>query len=99
MARLRQLYEDVMDVALRATLKEFGFKRKSYATYIMERPDRRWYFELEAEPRLGTGFEDMAGCIFRPSTRSARSTFPASGYSTRSTGPSPVPMSRRTSRS
>jgi hypothetical protein len=61
MARLRQLYEDVMDVALRATLKEFGFKRKSYATYIMERPDRRWYFELEAEPRLGTGFEDMAG--------------------------------------
>ena len=61
MARLRQLYEDVMDVALRTTLKEFGFKRKSHATYIMDRPDRLWYFELEAEPRLGIGFEDLPG--------------------------------------
>ena len=56
-ARERQFYEDVMDVALRATLKKFGFKRKSHATYIMDRPDRRWILELESEPRLGAGFE------------------------------------------
>lgn len=61
MARERQLYEDVMDVALRATLKEFGFKRKSHATYVMDRPERRWIFELESEPRLGIGFEAMPG--------------------------------------
>jgi hypothetical protein len=47
MARERQWYEDVMDVALRATLKEHGFRRKSHATYICEHsPDRVWAFEL-----------------------------------------------------
>lgn len=61
MARGRHLYDEVMDVALRATLKEFGFKRKTRATYIMDRSERRWYFELEAEPRLGIGFEAMPG--------------------------------------
>jgi hypothetical protein len=61
MAREKQSYEYVMDVALRATLKEHGFKRKTYATYIRETEDRVWIFELETEPRLGAGFDDMAG--------------------------------------
>ena len=64
MARNRQLYEDVMDVALRATLKEFGFKRKSYATYIMDRPERRWIYELWSEPRIGAGFNETAAVGF-----------------------------------
>lgn len=60
MARERQLYEDVMDVALRATLKDFGFKRKSHTTYIMDRPERRWIYKLWAEPRFGAGFDENA---------------------------------------
>ena len=47
MARGRQWYEDVMDVALRATLKEHGYKKKSHTTYICEHsPNRRWTFHL-----------------------------------------------------
>lgn len=61
MARERQSYEYVMDVALRATLKELGFKRKTYAAYIRETEDRVWIFELGAEPMIGAGFSDMAG--------------------------------------
>ena len=65
MARNRQWYEDVMDVALRATLKEAGFKRKSRATYICEhRADRVWFFEIEAH-RGGPAFEEKSG-IFVP---------------------------------
>jgi len=61
MARERQLYEYVMDVALRATLKEHGFKRKTYASYIRETENRVWIFELTTEPRIGAGFADTAG--------------------------------------
>lgn len=65
MARTRQWYEDVMDVALRATLKEFGFKRKSHATYICEHsPDRVWIFEIE-NWRTRNGFYDWTA-IFVP---------------------------------
>ena len=65
MARNRQWYEDVMDVALRATLKEFGFKRKSRTNYICEHsPERVWIFEIE--PRRGHDrFRDWSG-IFVP---------------------------------
>ena len=59
MAR-RQLYDDVMDVALRATLKEYGFTRKTRRDYILERPDRIWIFELEMAPDPRPGFETMA---------------------------------------
>jgi len=52
MAR-RQIYDDVMDVALRNTLKECGFTRKTRRDYILERPDRIWIFELEMVPNRG----------------------------------------------
>lgn len=61
MARERAYYEDIVDVALRATLKEHGFKRKTHATYIQDQPNRRWIFELEAERRIGNGFDASAG--------------------------------------
>ena len=65
MARSRQWYEDVLDVALRATLKEAGFKRKSHATYICERrADRVWVFEIESL-RGGPAFEERSG-VFVP---------------------------------
>ena len=65
MARERQWYEDVMDVALRATLKEHGFKRKSPATYVCDHsPDRIWVFEIEIWKSL-IGFKDWTA-IFVP---------------------------------
>jgi hypothetical protein len=65
MARNRQWYEDVMDVALRATLKEFGFKRKSRTNYICEHsPERVWIFEIELS-RHHLPFRDWSG-IFVP---------------------------------
>lgn len=65
MSRNRQWYEDVMDVALRATLKEHGFKRKSRTNYVCEHsPERVWIFEIE--PRRGQDrFRDWSG-IFVP---------------------------------
>ena len=44
---MRRDYEDVMDVKLRATLKELGFERKGAATYVFERPRVTWFFELK----------------------------------------------------
>lgn len=52
----RQMYEDVLDVALRQTLKEHGFTRKSRRDYVLERPGRIWTFEVEMERRMGDGF-------------------------------------------
>lgn len=52
----RQMYDDVLDVALRQTLIDHGFKRKSKRDYMQERPGRVWYFEVEMERRLGMGF-------------------------------------------
>ena len=54
-----------MDVALRATLKEFGFKRKSRTNYVCEHsPDRVWVFEIEPW-RQHHPFRDWSG-IFVP---------------------------------
>lgn len=65
MARQRQWYEDVMDVALRATLKEFGFKRKSHTNYVCEHsPERIWFFEIKTW-RQSDQFTDITG-IFVP---------------------------------
>ena len=65
MTRSRQWYEDVMDVALRATLKEFGFKRRSRTNYVCEHsPDRVWVFEIEPW-RQHHPFRDWTG-IFVP---------------------------------
>jgi len=62
MARNRQWYQDVMDVALRATLKEFGFKRKSPTTYICERSaDRLWTFSIGPASRYNEDFSDFLG--------------------------------------
>ncbi len=49
MAR-KQIYDYVMNVALRDTLKEFGFTRKTRRDYILERSDRIWIFEVEMAP-------------------------------------------------
>ena len=49
MPRRRQHYEDIMDVKLRATLKDLGFKRKSHASYIHEGPKVRRIFEQDRE--------------------------------------------------
>lgn len=66
MARWRKWYEDVMDVALRATLKEHGFKRKSPSTYICEHsPDRVWAFELALCRSPAEYFCECSG-IFAP---------------------------------
>ena len=62
MSRNRQDYEDVMDVKLRWTLKELGFKRKSHATYVHERPKVTRIFELHMDKR-GFGFFDLAGVL------------------------------------
>jgi hypothetical protein len=62
MARNRQDYEDVMDVKLRWTLKELGFKKKSHATYIHERPKVTRVFELHPD-KWGCGFYDEAGVL------------------------------------
>lgn len=65
MSRNRQWYEDVMDVALRATLKEHGFKRKSRTNYVCEHsPERIWIFEIEPW-RQHHPFRDWSG-IFVP---------------------------------
>ncbi len=64
MAR-RQLYDDVMDVALRATLEKNGFSRKTRRDYVREQPDRMWYFELEMAPDPWPGFEATA-TVFLP---------------------------------
>ena len=62
MPRRRQSYEDIMDVKLRATLKELGFKRKSHATYIREDPKVRRIFELELDHNvISADFTDGAG--------------------------------------
>lgn len=62
MARRRQWYEDVMDVALRATLKECGFKRKSPRMYVCEHsPNRRWTFKLGPCKSLGESFSGVSG--------------------------------------
>lgn len=54
-----------MDVALRATLKEFGFKRKSRTNYVCEHlPERTWVFEIEPM-RQHHPFRDWSG-IFVP---------------------------------
>jgi hypothetical protein len=69
MARQRQWYEDVMDVALRATLKEFGFKRKSRTNYVCEHsPERVWIFEIEPWSQHHP-FRDWSG-IFVPEIES-----------------------------
>lgn len=52
----RQMYDDVLGVALRQTLKEHGFSRKTKRDYVQERAGRAWYFEVEMERRLGAGF-------------------------------------------
>lgn len=66
MARWRQWYEDVVDVALRATLKEHGFKRKSPSTYVFDRsPDRVWAFELGLCHSQAEYFSECSG-IFAP---------------------------------
>ena len=62
MARNRQDYEDVMDVKLRWTLKELGFKMKSQKTYIHERPKVTRIFELHLD-KWGYGFYDVAGIL------------------------------------
>lgn len=59
MAR-RQLYDDVLDVALRATLEEHGFTRKTRRDYVREQPDRVWIFEVEMAPDPRPGFEAWA---------------------------------------
>jgi hypothetical protein len=56
----RQMYDDVLDVALRQTLIDHGFTRKTKRDYMQERPDFIWYFEVEMEPRLGIGFRATA---------------------------------------
>ena len=62
MARNRQWYEDVMDVALRATLKAHGFKRKSPRLYICDHsPNRRWIFKLGTCKSLGESFSGFSG--------------------------------------
>ena len=54
-----------MDVALRATLKEFGFKRKSRTNYVCEHsPERVWIFEIEPWSQHHP-FRDWSG-IFVP---------------------------------
>ena len=64
---MRRDYEDVMDVKLRATLKELGFERKGAATYVFERPRVTWFFELERGWDYGFGpiFYDALG-VFDP---------------------------------
>ncbi len=50
-----------MDVKLRATLKELGFKRKSHATYIREGPKVRRVFQIYREDSVISGdFKDQA---------------------------------------
>ncbi|MDH5410337.1 MAG: hypothetical protein OEZ03_08200 [Alphaproteobacteria bacterium] len=62
MARQRQWYEEVMDVALRATLKEHGFKRKSHTTYVCEHsPDRVWRFKLSLCHSPAEHFSEYSG--------------------------------------
>jgi len=63
MARNRREYEDVMDVKLRATLKELGFKRKTPSTYVFERSTVTWVFELEQQWKWGRGFFDSIGVV------------------------------------
>lgn len=58
-----------MDVALRATLKEFGFKRKSRTNYVCEHsPERIWIFEIEPWSQHHP-FRDWSG-IFVPEIES-----------------------------
>ena len=62
MPRRRQSYEDIMDVKLRATLKELGFKRKSHASYICEGSKVRRIFQLYLDHNvISADFKDQAG--------------------------------------
>jgi hypothetical protein len=64
MAR-RQMYDDVMDVALRQTLIDHGFTRKTRRDYFLERPGRVWIFEVTMAPDPEPGFEAEAA-VFVP---------------------------------
>lgn len=89
MARHRHRYEDVMDVALRATLKEHGFKRKSKASYVCDHsPSRVWIFEIEIwKSRIG--FKNRTA-IFVPEIEDivTRATPGIGTYDTRTRNPS-----------
>lgn len=62
MAWNRHWYDDVADMALRATLKELGFKRKTHATYVCNHsPDRVWVFENHMGTRGGPTFNVLSG--------------------------------------
>lgn len=63
MARKKPWYQGVMDVALRATLEESGFKQKSPRHYVCEHaPDRIWIFEIDLSMQRHP-FSDWTGIV------------------------------------
>lgn len=63
MTRKIPWYQGVMDVALRATLEECGFRQKSRRTFVCEHaPQRIWVFEIELS-KYRQPFRDWTGII------------------------------------
>lgn len=63
MTRNRPWYQGVMDVALRPTLEELGFRQKSPRSYVCEHaPDRTWIFEIELS-KYRQPFREWTGIV------------------------------------